>query len=189
MSERFEIPERIAALVQTLRVMDAEEKELKTEEFRPDVLAERLHTEWRDAGIQSAEEVFAWAAALAKTEEAKVFLRISHMPTAYGNILFFEDAAPGTDWFGLGIEPRGLYVAYSGRWEFDKPRIILRSPNELAFFVHPDALALAVQCVRSGEAWQTIEDGFAYLFGKEGETNRKRALRRSLRSAPTKWLN
>jgi len=189
MSEKFEVPEQIIALAQMLSAMDAEEKELKPEELRSDVLADRLHTEWHDAGIQSAEEVFAWAAALSKTEEANVFLGISHTPTAYGNILFFGDAEPDTEWFGLGIEPRGLYVEYSGRWEFAKPRIILRSPDELARFVHPAVLVLAVQHVRSGEAWRSIERGFAYLFGKEAEANREEVARRSLRRTQTKWLN
>ncbi len=135
MSGKFEVPERIVALAHTLRTMAAEENELKEEELRPDVLAARIHEEWRNRGICDAEEVFVWADALAKIEEMRIFLRISHMPTAYGNILFFWGMAPGTEWFGLGIESRGLYVEYCGRWEFDKPRIILRSPGDLASFL------------------------------------------------------
>lgn len=127
--------------------------------------AARLKTRRVKEGLAFAKKVFAWAESFRESEVGQELMKVSHIPTAYSNIFFF-DGQIGIRWVGLLVTPQGLFLDNGGRMSclFRKE---INSPKELAAFVDTRVLKEACAWIEDGRVWECIKRGFLYLSERE----------------------
>ncbi len=133
------------------------EKKLKAKKDKKALDAKRLKE-----GLVYAKEVFEWAENFRKNKIGKEFLEVSHVPTAYCQVFFFNGKVPDTEWMGLGISTKGMRLTHGGRWAA-MTMIDVYSAEDLAREVDTRILKEASEWIKNGKAWKCIIDGFDYL--------------------------
>lgn len=143
--------ERVAS--EKFRAQQKREQEAKKRAWR----AENLKT-----GLIYARKIFLWANAFRNSFVGQELMRVSHIPTAYHNIFFFDGHVENTDWVGLGVNPKGLCLNYGGRYSSLSQKFVYTS-KELAETVDTRILKEVCEWIDNGKVWECIERRFDYL--------------------------
>lgn len=160
-------PDDISKMAQrskTLRLKKEIQEEFSRKIRREE--AARLKTKRVKEGLALAKKVFAWAESFRESEVGKELMRVSHVPTAYRNIFFFDGRVPGAERVGLVVTHQGLFLDNGGRMSclFRKE---INSPRELAASVDARVLQEVCAWIEDGRVWDCIKRGFLYLSERE----------------------
>ncbi len=168
-------PDDICKIAQEAKTQRLE-KEIQ-EEFSRKIKREeaaRLKTARVKEGLAFAKKVFAWAESFRESEVGQELMRVSHTPTAYSNIFFFDGRVEGAEWVGLVVTPQGLFLDNGGRMSclFRKA---IDSPQELAASVDTRILKDACEWIDDGRVWRCIKRRFAYLDERESKRRERKS--------------
>lgn len=159
-------PEDVLKMAQEFKTRRLEKEMIEHQrEILRNQEAARLKTERFKEGLVFAEKVFAWAKSFRESEVGKELMRVSHIPTAYANIFFFDGQIEGIKWVGLLVTPKGLFLSNGGRWSAAFYKVI-DSPEGLATSVDTRVLKEACAWIEDGRVWDCIKRRFAYLKEK-----------------------
>ncbi|MBI2099331.1 hypothetical protein HYT45_02890 [Candidatus Uhrbacteria bacterium] len=168
-------PEDILKMAQEFK-MRRLEKEIRKirEEFLRRQEAARLKTERVKTGLAFAKKVFAWAKSFRESEAGKELMRVSHIPTDYQNIFFFDGHVAGTEWVELVVTPQGLFLDNDGKMSclFRKE---INSPRELAASLDTRILKESCEWIDDGRVWECIKRRFAYLDERESKRRERKS--------------
>ena len=160
-------PENICSLADKFRESRLEkEKKEKEEKLKREQERRRIQDERLKDGLSYAKKVFAWATAFRKSRVGKELMRVSHIPTAYSNIFFFDGRIEGTNWVGFLVDPKGIQLNHGGRYSTLTQKAI-KSPLHLAKSVDTKILVAACEWIDTGKVWECIERRFDYLEEKQ----------------------
>lgn len=164
---KINFPDDISKMAQRSKTLRLEK--VIQEEFSRKIRREkaaRLKTKRVKEGLAFAKKVFVWAESFRESEAGQELMRVSHIPTAYSNIFFFDGRIEGTRWVGLLVTPQGLFLDNGGRMSclFRKE---INSSRELAASVDTRILKEACEWIEDGRVWDCIKRRFLYLSEKK----------------------
>lgn len=116
-------------------------------------------------GLVYAKKIYRWAELFRTSAVGQELMKVSHIPTAYQNIFFFDGHIEGVDWVGLVLSPKGLSLDSGGRWS-TLTRKEIKSALDLAASVDTRILELACEWIDDGQVWECIKRHFGYLNKK-----------------------
>ena len=163
----FFVPEEIENLAQKFRDARIERDKLtQLQRQEREGKEKTLRAERRKAGLVYAKKVFLWAETFQNSFVGQELMEMSHIPTAYKNIFFFDGHIEGVDWVGLVVTPKGLYLDHGGRYSA-LSRKTINTPIELAESVDARVLKMACEWFDNGWVWDCIKRRFDYLKKKQ----------------------
>lgn len=160
--EKFVIPTGMVRMARKLHVklleeIEAAERQKQEEEERRK--QERIRN--REAGLQYAEHIFAWALAFRESETGKKVIMVGHPTVSYrgdGGVFFFDGDVHDKAWRGLGVGNAGVWWHANG---CGCHPMSVSSPEELAEQVDVEILKSACTWIEDGRVWKCIKDRFA----------------------------
>lgn len=159
----IDFPQKIHKLAEKFRKTRLEEerkarqKKSKEERERKRMQAKRLKS-----GLPYAEKIFVWAGLFRKSSIGRELMEVSHIPTAFSNIFFFNKKVGELKWVGFVVSPRGLRLNSGGRYNTLTEKQV-KSASHLAKSVDTRILQVVCEWIDSGKVWKCIERGFDYL--------------------------
>lgn len=158
--EKIEFPENISRLAETL----IEEKLREEREFTDKIKAakikqEKIEKENIKSGIFYAKKIWSWARKFVRADIGRKLIKVSHTPTAYKWVCFFDGHIEGLSWRGLGITDEGVCWMRSGCGATPQ---LFNSLRDLAK-MDTKILRLACEWIDNGKVWECIERRFDYL--------------------------
>lgn len=116
-------------------------------------------------GLEYAKKIYRWAELFRTSAVGQELMKVSHIPTAYRNIFFFDGRVEGVDWVGLVVSPKGISLDSGGRWAA-LARKEMKSASDLAASADTRILELACEWIDNGKVWECIKRRFDYLNRK-----------------------
>ncbi len=163
----FVIPEAIKALAERLTAHRlAEKKQTKKEARAHKKAEEELKNERLKKGLVYATKIMVWAQDFRSSTEGRRLMHISHMPTTYKGVYFFDGEIQGLPKIRLGISSKGLFIDRGGRFSSQRNPVVCKSVCDLAQAVETIVLEVACDWIESGAVWVCIERGFQYFDRK-----------------------
>lgn len=114
-------------------------------------------------GLILAREIWQWAKDIRRSDLGKKLMRLSHMPTEYHLVVFWDGYGNNItdphnrDWYSLAFAERGLIRPLYGRMFTS---IKFNSANDLVKKIPIDVLEKVCIAIEDGSVWQRIEKGF-----------------------------
>ena len=109
-------------------------------------------------GLKYARKIWRWVQNMQQSDLGKKMMRLSHVPTAYRLVYFWDGYETGTtNWISLAFSEDGLIRPLGTRmFTYTK----FNSADELAKDIPTDILKEVCQAIDCGSVWQRIEKGF-----------------------------
>lgn len=143
--------------------IDADDKRREAAELLAAQERERREKENLQHGLELANKIWKWVQNIRRSDLGKKLIRLSHIPTAYHLIIFWDGYETSTtNWFSLAFSDEGL-IRPLGTRMFTSTKF--SSASELAKKIPTDVLHRACVAIDDGSVWQRIEKGF---LKKEG---------------------
>lgn len=157
------IPENINKLAKKLRDERVASEKLRAQQEQEQEAKEKaLRAENLKTGLVYARKIFQWTNAFRASFVGQELMKVSHVPTAYKNIFFFDGHVENTNWVGLVVNPKGLCLNHGGRYSSLSQRFV-KTSKELAEYVDTRILKEACEWLDNGKVWECIERRFDYL--------------------------
>jgi len=157
------VPENINKLAKKLRDERVASEKLRAQQEQERKSKEKaLRAENLKNGLTYARKIFQWTNAFRNSPVGRELMKVSHVPTAYHNIFFFDGHVENTNWVGLVVNPKGLCLNHGGRYSNLFQRLVNTS-KELAESVDTRILKEACEWLDNGKVWECIERRFDYL--------------------------
>ena len=148
------IPENIEKLAKKFREKRIASEKLKAQQEQEREAKEKaLRAENLKNGLVYARKIFQWTNAFRNSFVGQELMKVSHIPTAYNNIFFFDGHIENTNWVGLVVNPKGLCLNHGGRYGNLSQRFVNTS-KELAELVDTRILKEACGWLDNGKVWE-----------------------------------
>lgn len=138
------------------------EKIKKQEKVEREKQEKQLREKRLKDGLKYSKKVYQWTKLFRKSVVGQELMKVSHIPTAYQNIFFFDGHIEGVDWVGLVVSPKGISLDSGRRWS-PLSRKEIKSALDLAASVDTRILELACEWIDNGKVWECIKRRFDYL--------------------------
>lgn len=143
-------------------IVATEKKQKENEKLTEENRRRREEKNLRE-GLDCAKKIWHWVEEMRQSDLGKKMIRLSHVPTAYRLVVFWDGYEPGTTrWFSLAFYEDGLMRPHYGRmFGYTK----FNSADELAKSFPPEILEKICVVIDDGSVWKRIEKGFKQKEG------------------------